>query len=284
MQYNQIIEGDALTVLQTMETASVQTVVTSPPYYKLRDYQVEGQLGQEATPDLFVQALVNVFSEIKRVLRLDGTCWLNLGDTMNDRQFLMMPARVALALQSDGWLLRQTIIWNKTNPMPEPVRNRPTTAHEYVFLLAQQERYYYDAEAIREPITSESSIARNKSTPRTFGKSGKHNLNRSDRGRLAKVRTEDGRNKRSVWTMPTEIYKDTNYAVMPSDLAATCILAGSKPGDVILDPFSGMATTAYAASKLGRNWIGIELQAEYIKLAEKRLYQQPLDLYGLEAS
>lgn len=281
---------------------SVQTCVTSPPYFGLRDYGHDGQIGLEKTPDEFVAKLVEVFREVRRVLRDDGTLWLNLGDsyaanrtyqvastlmngdTTNEAQacsgrgqkaadyglkpkdLIGIPWRVAFALQADGWYLRQDIIWHKPNPMPESVTDRCTKAHEYIFLLSKSERYYFDAEAIKEPSSQPERAGK---LERSFSTGKPDSVLRNDVGR-AVMRT-DTRNRRSVWTVTTKPYKGAHFATFPPDLINPCVLAGSRPGDIVLDPFGGSGTTGAVAKKHGRSAVLCELNPEYIKLAEARI-------------
>lgn len=286
--------GDALTVLRTLPADSVQCCVTSPPYWGLRDYGVLGQIGVEKTPTEYVGKLVAVFAEVRRVLRSDGTLWLNLGDTFinakgrahgvdpkpgarrfglrpNDvsvpgykrKDLAGIPWRTAFALQDDGWYLRSDIVWSKPNTMPESVKDRPTRAHEYVFLLTNSLRYFYDEKAIEEP-----AVVGARGSMFTKGKTAASGL-----GRVSQlVRAERSmRHARSVWTIPTQPYKGAHFAVFPPELPRRCILAGSRPGDVVLDPFAGSGTTCAVAKSLGRNFLGIELNETYIALAEKRI-------------
>jgi DNA modification methylase len=307
--------GDVRAVLATLPDGSVQTCVTSPPYYGLRDYGVDGQLGLEATPDAYVAAMVEVFRAVRRVLADDGTLWLNLGDSygatggdpysgFNARYFgkdwsgkqdqangafpasadretglrpknlLGIPWRVAFALQADGWYLRSDIIWAKPNPMPESVTDRPTKAHEYVFLLSKAERYYYDAAAIAEPFADErmGNPGGGGNYVRRVGATGFRN----DSDSLgAGVWNEDGarttRNARTVWPIATQPYTGAHFATMPEELARRCILAGSRPGDAVLDPFGGSGTTAAVAVGHGRRAVHIDLNPEYIQLARERI-------------
>jgi len=277
--------------------------VTSPPYYGLRDYGCAGQIGLEGTPNEYVEKLVAVFTEVKRVLKEDGVLWLNLGDSYasntkgsggpsskqdsnagsryNPRKFnhgvkekdlMGIPWKVAFALQADGWYLRQDIIWNKPNPMPESVTDRCTKSHEYIFLLSKSARYYYDAEAIREPVKDTSG--KNMRAP----KLGEHRKDGNYDTVTAKTYAEiKGANRRSVWTITTKPYKEAHFATFPEEIPRTCILAGSKKGDTILDPFSGAGTTGVVAEKLNRKYIGIELNPQYTKMADDRIYNvQPL--------
>jgi site-specific DNA-methyltransferase (cytosine-N4-specific) len=346
--------GDVREVLATMPAESVHCVVTSPPYWGLRDYgtglwdggdpdcdhtrppggtgadpkyganrgnaggaptpmgdtcvycgarRVDQQLGLEPTPDAYVQNMVEVFREVRRVLRRDGTCWLNLGDSYNanvgagfnanarigqqdtrvasglpPKNLLGMPWRVAFALQADGWYLRSDIIWAKPNPMPESVTDRPTKAHEYLFLLTRSPRYFYDADAIREKVDQPTRYAG------TF-RHGKYvnNSTYNNSGSLGpgeEVYTEldghTGRNRRSVWEIATEPYPAAHFATFPQALVEPCVKAGCPEGGTILDPFMGSGTTALVARKHGRRSIGIELNLEYADLAARRLSQLSL--------
>jgi len=298
-----ILHGDCRAVLPTLPEASVQCVVTSPPYYALRDYGVAGQIGLEASPDAYVAEMVAVFREVRRVLRDDGTCWLNIGDSyaggggfspgapsnavsktglyggakqggikpgkgIKAKDLLMIPARVALALQADGWYLRSDIIWHKPNPMPESVTDRPTSAHEHVFLLTKRAAYYYDADAVREACSDDSHGSPNV-TP-----GWKNEALGQGSGNLGKWTAEQkafGRNARNVWTIATHSYSGAHFATMPPELVERCIKAGSRPGDAVLDPFSGAGTTALVADRLGRNAIGIELNPTYAAMANHRV-------------
>ena len=300
-----ILNGDVRDVLLTLPAESVQCCVTSPPYFGLRDYGVGGQIGLEASPDDYVAELVAVFREVRRVLRDDGVLFLNLGDsyaanaasaagragfeshrgsdtpTLNTGQqgrtayrgngikpkdLLMIPARVALALQADGWWLRSDIIWAKPNPMPESVTDRPTSAHEHVFLLTKSARYYWDADAIAEPSVYPDDDRKARSAI---------DQKRYPGVKIAGVRpgsaTYPTRNSRSVWTIATQPYSDAHFATFPPELAERCIKAGSRPGDTILDPFAGAFTAPMVADRLQRNAIGIELNADYCDMARRRL-------------
>lgn len=298
-----IIVGDCREALRDLEPESVQCVVTSPPYYGLRDYGVDGQIGLEHTPSEYVDRIVDVMSEVRRVLRDDGTLWINLGDSYAgapggfqgkngqraSRTFtarievaksvaghrakclMGMPWRVALALIDDGWILRSDIIWSKPNPMPESVRDRPTRAHEYLFLFTKSGRYLYDADAIREPFVNGVDGA----TP--WGNNDRER-NRGGRGDGLTAGTgtgwrptATGRNRRTVWTILTRPYHGAHFATFPRDLVEPCVLAGSRPGDVVLDPFAGSGTTLQVAIELGRAAIGIEISPDYARLIDERL-------------
>ena len=334
--------GDCIEVMRTLDAGSVQTCVTSPPYFGLRDYGHDGQIGLEASPLEFVAKLVAVFAEVRRLLRDDGTLWLNLGDSYagswgaqgrpngdgqmatrsvasarqisehprfdgltgtrgrdegyKPKDLFGIPWRVAFALQQDGWYLRQDIIWHKPNPMPESVRDRCTKAHEYLFLLSKSPRYYFDAEAIAEPLAP-SSIER-LSQPTLDQQAGSDRVPGKTNGAMKAVgprfggnkygdddreesRTKSGeewtgsesgkRNKRSVWTVATMPFKEAHFATFPEALIEPCILAGSPPGGLVLDPFMGAGTTAVVATRLGRQYVGAELNPDYARIAEARI-------------
>jgi site-specific DNA-methyltransferase (adenine-specific) len=259
-----VLVGDAVERLQELPDGSVRTCVTSPPYWGLRDYGNDGQLGLEPTPQEFVENLCKVFDEVWRVLADDGTLWVNLGDSYANKSLAGIPWRFAFSMQDRGWYLRQDIIWAKPNPMPESVTDRCTKSHEYVFLLTKNPRYYFDNEAIKEPV----------SHPNLIGKTQKVSYHddsamRNDGNRV--VVRGDRRNKRSVWTVTTKPYKEAHFAVYPPELITPCILSGSAEGDTVLDPFSGSGTTGEVALTHGRNYFGIELNPEYAALSEKRL-------------
>jgi len=291
----EILQGDVRETLRALPEKTVQTCVTSPPYFGLRDYGVDGQIGLEPTPAEYVEQMVQVFREVRRVLRDDGTLWLNLGDSytgsannggeasktmqgtqaatgknlpskggagLKPKDLIGIPWRVAFALQAAGWYLRQDIIWHKPNPMPESVRDRCTKAHEYVFLLSKSERYFYDHEAVREPEVCGRmrGPALHRDTVSTNGNSG-----------LARRESDGFRNRRSVWTVATRPYKAAHFATFPSALIEPCILAGAPFDGLVLDPFTGSGTTAAVALQHGRRFIGCELNPDYIKLAEARI-------------
>ncbi|WP_115539990.1 DNA-methyltransferase [Xanthomonas campestris] len=347
--HQRIYVGDCLSTLPTLSNASVQTCITSPPYYGLRDYGMVGQIGLEETPAAYVARLVAVFEEVRRVLRDDGTLWLNLGDSyagswgaegrttshgnsaynasqmqrksianhpkrsrrvpasdelLKPKDLIGIPWRVAFALQEAGWYLRQDIIWSKPNPMPESVGDRCTKAHEYLFLLSKSPRYYFDQAAIREQAAA-SSLARwsqnldaqagsdrvpgkiNGAMKAVGGRSRRDNIARAGAvaahvlaGQQAAQHRADRapesfdtetRNKRSVWTVATKPFREAHFATFPEQLIEPCVLAGAPAGGVVLDPFMGAGTTAMVAERLGRGWLGIELNPEYALIAQERL-------------
>jgi DNA modification methylase len=344
-----ILTGDVRETLKSLPDGCVQTCVTSPPYWGLRDYGHSGQIGLEPAPDAYVAGLVAVFREVRRVLADDGTVWLNLGDSycasapgvcadpmstsglngisgvtyradrtsiraasrdktfpgLKPKDLVGIPWRVAFALQADGWYLRSDIIWSKPNPMPESVTDRPTKAHEYIFLLTKSARYYYDSEAICELASDamvmqmeqgyigeatkdyDSAGAQNPSSVKARIIAGKRRQGftsaRAEGGMGIAASGNEGRpyheqdwrkptrNKRSVWHVATQPYADAHFATFPEALIEPCILAGSKPGDTVLDPFAGSGTSGVVAIRHQRNFIGCELNPDYVKLTEKRI-------------
>ena len=299
-----LITGDAVASLLTLQDESAHCCVTSPPYYGLRDYGISGQIGAERTPDEYVEKVVGVFREVWRVLRNDGTLWLNVGDSYNssthwtgggpnagagntanvttsDRRGILkglkaknligIPWRVAFALQADGWLLRQDVVWNKPNAMPESVKDRCTRSHEYLFMFAKSSRYYYDHEAVMEPAVSDHASGNGyKRDARLSYK----NVDGSVRGNDSQWNGVGGmRNRRSVWTICTRPYKGAHFAVFPEELVRPCILAGCPAGGAVLDPFCGSGTTAAVACQEGRRSISVEISPEYTALYEKRMAQ-----------
>lgn len=317
----QILIGDCREKLRSMPDQSVHTCVTSPPYFGLRDYGHAGQMGLEPTPDEFVAAMVAVFREVRRVLREDGTLWLNLGDSyargfgggspgaksatnvgayegrksgkvpngLSQKDLIGIPWKVAFALQSDGWILRQDIIWHKPNPMPESVRDRCTKAHEYIFMFSKSPRYYFDADAIKEPAkygakgsefhtgkTGDHQLGRASAKPRESKKRGEFNGKTNELpGREAFRAITDMRNKRSVWLVSTKPFKGAHFATFPPDLIEPCILAGCPDEGLVLDPFFGAGTTGLVAKAHGRDCIGIELNPEYAAMARERVDAPP---------
>lgn len=300
-----VLHGGALETLRTLPSGSVQCAVTSPPYFGLRDYGVEGQIGLEESPDAYVATLVDVFAEMRRVLRDDGTFWLNLGDSYNnfrvqmgpgqaihgrdklngkpapdsgrrrgwaplkEKDRMMIPARVALALQADGWWLRDEIVWHKPRTTPFPANDRTVSAHEMVYLFAKRERYFFDWAAIEEPAAYAGQTRQYGKVFRRLNEAGSSAARNYDEDRIFTVR--ETRRARSVWSISPSPYKDAHFATMPVTLAEQCVKAGSAPGDVVLDPFGGAGTTALAARNLGRSAILIELKPSYCVLAKRRL-------------
>jgi len=262
-----ILTGDCREMLRTLEAGSVRTCVTSPPYFGLRDYGMDGQIGLEQTPEAFVTELVEVFREVRRVLSDDGTLWLNLGDSYGpEKQLLGVPWRVALALQADGWCLRSDVIWHKPNPMPEAVKDRPTKCHEYLFLLGKSSKYFYDHEAVKEA----STYTDNRLNKGRAAYDGKRN-GAQGQGQRAFAVVNEKRNKRSVWTITTKPFKGAHFAVMPEALVEPCVLAGSEEGDTVLDPFTGSGTVAVVALRHKRNFVGTELNPQYAEIAANRI-------------
>lgn len=304
-----ILKGDCREVLRTMEDESVHCVVTSPPYFGLRDYGVAGQIGLEPSPTEFVAEMIAVFRDVRRVLRQDGTLWLNLGDSYNahpgqrkttdkvgnkqltnagsnsigsrsvsdlkPKDLIGIPWRVAFALQADGWYLRQDIIWSKPNAMPESVQDRCTKAHEYMFLMSKSPRYWYDAAAIAEPHATPEEQRNTKH--------GKNAMRGPEairpRGNLEPTANaaeryyrEGGRNRRSVWEIATAPFSEAHFATFPPALIEPCILAGCPKGGTVLDPFGGAGTTGLVADRLGRNALLIELNPEYAEIAQRRIH------------
>jgi len=278
-QANFLINGEALNSLKKLPDSLVQTVITSPPYYGQRDYCAEEQIGTEESSNEYINRLLEIFDEVKRVLKEDGTLWINLGDKYIDGNLAGLPWKLALALKERGWILRSDIIWYKPNAMPSSVKNRPTTDHEYMFLFAKSSKYYYDADAIREPhVTfSENSkmrggrnhLGKKGGTPEQGKNSGNSNLHN---GRWDQAFHPKGRNKRTVWEVPLSKFRDAHFAVFPEQLIEPCILAGSSEGSIVLDPFFGAGTVGLVSMKKGRKFIGIELNEDYCKIATKRIF------------
>lgn len=275
-----VFVGDCRETLKTLGAETIQTCVTSPPYWGLRDYGHDSQLGLEETPDAYVASMVEVFREVRRVLRPDGTLWLNLGDSyasspgLKPKDLCGIPWRVAFALQTDGWWLRSDIIWSKPNPMPESVTDRPTKAHEYVFLLSKSKSYFYDAKAIAEPSVIGEYQPKNGGPSKYSLGSGRNDgssLRGSGPGSKSSFPTPAMRNARSVWRITPKPFRGAHFAVMPPELARRCILAGSRPGDTVLDPFSGAGTTLLVAEENKRLWIGCELSETYAEMALSRI-------------
>jgi DNA modification methylase len=301
---NKIEFGDCRETMRkwASEGVKAQTCVTSPPYFGLRDYGHDGQIGLEETPEEYIKAMVEVFRCVWDVLEDDGTLWLNIGDSyagnnsrasnngragfgnarekvvnrtgegLKTKDLIGIPWMLAFALRADGWFLRQDIIWHKPNPMPESVQDRCTKAHEYIFLMSKSQKYYYDHEAIKEPLKGE---------PETRDKNAEgYQADYSKGDRFSKgerVFGADGMaNKRSVWSVPVKPYTGAHFAVFPSELIEPCILAGAPVGGIVLDPFMGSGTTAQVSQDLGRQYIGCELNPAYEKLQKKRTAQTSL--------
>ncbi len=347
MQLNKIYQGDSLEVLKTLPSSSINCCVTSPPYYGLRDYGMTDQIGLEETPELFIARLVTVFNEVYRVLKPEGTLWVNIGDSyasapkkrvpahakknnqnclhqinkitggLKAKDLIGIPWMLAFALRAAGWYLRQDIIWSKPNPMPESVTDRCTKAHEYIFLLSKSNKYYFDAESIKT-LVSDATVIRmaqqlekQKGSDRVPGRTN-GTMKAVGPGRNARKGidvkggnqgaekgipamglkgngfkdhsgyfTPDGKligdgkaNKKSVWTVATMPFTEAHFATFPEDLIVDCIKAGCPLDGIVLDPFSGAATTGLVSRKLGRNFVAIELNPEYIELSDRRLFNE----------
>ena len=299
---NKIITGNAIEVLKELPDCTADCCITSPPYLGLRDYGVNGQIGLENSVEAYINRLTDIFREVRRVLKSDGTLWLNIGDryaTSNyeydnckRKDLIGIPWILAFALRDDGWYLRQDIIWEKPNAMPESVKDRCTKSHEYIFLLSKQSKYYFDYETIKEPAVGFNNIlpAGSKGTLRpnsrlrkgnirTFRGGGVYTKGQSFNNSAEIMRESHGnnenitglRNKRSIWTVATQGYKEAHFATFPEKLIELCVLAGSKEGGVVLDPFLGSGTTAVVAKKFNRGFIGIELNPKYAEMAKRRL-------------
>ncbi|MCH2132026.1 MAG: site-specific DNA-methyltransferase [Pirellulaceae bacterium] len=275
---DQILCGDAYEQLQQLPDDLVDTIVTSPPYYRQRDYQSPQQIGQEASVDTYVDRLVAVFSECRRVLKPTGSLWMVLGDKYINGCQLGLPWRVALALQEHEWILRSDVIWHKPNAMPSSVKTRPTTDHEYVFFMTQQQKYYYDADAIREPHVTFSKESRMRggrghffqrgSTPEKGKNRGDSNLHD---GRWDQAFHPQGRNKRTVWSISLSKVREAHFAVFPESLVETCLKASCPPGGLVLDPFLGSGTVALVARRLERHYLGIDCMPDYCDMAQRRI-------------
>lgn len=280
---NRIYHGDALSLLKSWPEQLVECVVTSPPYYQQRDYEGEAdQIGLEGSPPEYVERLVAIFRQCRRVLKDSGSLWLVIGDKYDNGELLGMPWRVALALVDDGWNLRSDCIWHKPNAMPSSTKSRPTLDHEYIFFFTKSKSYYYNADAIREPhvtFTPQSRMrggrghfGRRGGTPEAGKNGGDNNLHN---GRWDQAFHPLGRNKRTVWSIPLSKFRGAHFAVFPERLVQNCILAGCPEGGLVLDPFLGSGTTAVVAKKLGRRYLGIDCAEEYCALAKERIAQLP---------
>ena len=317
-----LYHGQALDVLREMPDESVNCVVTSPPYFGLRDYGVPGQIGAEASPAEFVAALAAVFREARRVLADDGTLWLNLGDSYSigngthtkdpqaskntdgsrsrgvrpsdlrtvatlmfdgvppAKNLLGIPWRVAFALQDDGWILRNDIIWAKPNAMPESVTDRLSTKHEHLLLFSKSRRYWFDLDPIREDYSPDAAARRAlygmNPSPKRYAPNDRNDADRAtSMGLGGATENPNGRNPGDVWTIPTQPFPGAHFATFPVELPRRCIAAGCKPGGVVLDPFSGSGTTGLAAAELGRRYVGIDINADYLELSLRTRLRQP---------
>ena len=302
-----ILYGDALKRLKDIPDGFVNCCVTSPPYWGLRDYGVDGQFGLESTPAEYIKKFTAIFSEVRRVLIDDGTLWLNLGDTYNGylgnshrgqkhsglnsnsrirrdkgcgisdptlkpKDLVGVPWMAAFALRNDGWYLRQDIIWHKPNPMPESVTDRCTKSHEYIFLMSKSRKYYYDYDNIKTPIKDTS---KNRYSQDIDSQKGSIRVPGKVNGNMKTVGGAEGMaNKKSVWTVSTRGFKEAHFATFPPDLIVDCIKAGCPEGGIVLDPFMGAGTTAVVAKKLGRHYLGIELNSKYIEISNKRIHDE----------
>ena len=302
-----ILQGDALTKLKEIPDETADMCVTSPPYYGLRSYNVDGQIGLEETPEKYISVLADVFDEVKRVLKPDGTLWVNIGDSyagsgkgawenktaqkevyvpdrdspqckmpktwdgIKAKDLIGIPWMLAFELRKRGWYLRQDIIWTKPNTVPESVMDRCTKSHEYIFLLSKESRYYFDHDAMQEPAVKEASFGVNRST-RYGGKKYSESPEVFYRTKSGNAYNYTGyRNRRDVWSIPTKPFAEAHFATYPEDLVFPCVMAGSREGGVVLDPFNGAGTTGVVCLKTGREYLGIELNPEYIEISEKRL-------------
>ena len=276
---NKIIIGDAENILDLLPKYSFDSIITSPPYFGQRDYNHTDQLGSESEVKEYVDRLVRILGKARNLLKNSGSLWLNLGDKYISGQLGGLPWRVALALSDDGWILRSDIIWHKPNAMPSSVMNRPTTDHEYIFLLAKTESYYYNADAIREPHVTFSEESQMRGGRGHFGKrggtpeagknGGSSNLHNA---RWDQAFHPKGRNKRTVWKVSLSKFRDAHFAVFPENLITPCVLAGTPEQGIILDPFFGSGTTGVVALNNKRNFIGIDINEDYCKIASKRIF------------
>ena len=282
-----VLLGDAM-ARQPISDNSVQAIITSPPYFNLRKYSEDKEheaveIGREKTVDEYVGHLVKAFRNLKDCLKDDGLLWLNLGDTFINKEMQGVPWRTALALANDGWILRTDVIWHKPNAMPSSVTSRPTIDHEYVFMFSKNKDYYYDADAIREPHVTFSENSKMKGGRKHFGQrggtpeqgknAGNSNLHK---GRWDQAFNPKGRNKRTVWSIPLGKFREAHFAVFPEKLVEIPLLASTRPGDLVLDPFAGSGTTGVVALKYGRRFIGIELEPRYVEMAQKRINEASL--------
>lgn len=302
-----IYTGDALDILKTMPSESVNMCVTSPPYYGLRDYGVDGQIGLEETPEAYIDRLTEVFREVRRVLRNDGTLWVNIGDSyagsgkgawdnkdaqkevyvpdrdspqskmaktwngIKPKDLIGVPWMLAFALRADGWYLRQDIIWQKPNPMPESVRDRCTKSHEYIFLLSKSQQYFFNHDAMKEQAVL-PAVEKQEKQPRYGGKKYTETPDKFNRTKSGNSYDYTGyRNRRDVWSVTTQPFAGAHFAVFPEKLVEPCVLAGSPADGTVLDCFNGSGTTGVVCAKNGRNYIGIELNPDYVELSNNRI-------------
>jgi DNA modification methylase len=322
--------GDVLETLKTLDTESVQCVITSPPYYGLRNYKMDGQIGLEQSPQEYIDTLVRIFREMRRVLKSNGVFWLNLGDTyssfkdgkqvkqtlvnsdkndipfsptrnpaimsaagLKNKDLMMLPASVAIALRNDGWYLRSEVVWAKPNPMPESVKDRPTRSHEMIYLFSKSAQYFYDNDAIKEECLWKDNRTGDRLSKRIQKRhvetAPKPHKNMMDDGQqpnsFHKNRANGGKdvyyemkNKRDVWTVSTSGFKGAHFATFPPKLIVPCVLAGSREGNTILDPFSGSGTTGVVALQNGRNYVGIELNPEYVEISKRRISESLMEI------
>ena len=322
MEIDKIYQGDSLGVLKTLEENTIDCCVTSPPYYALRDYGVDGQIGLEETPEKYIERLTEVFKEVHRVLKPNGTMWLNIGDSyagncsvtstgrcgmgkpreridhrvfdgIKPKDLIGIPWMLAFSLRNAGWYLRQDIIWHKPNPMPESVTDRCTKSHEYIFLMSKSQKYYFDYEAIQEEAVTQADRRIGKRVTYDGKRKGEEGTgNRAFVSLRTKNCQYDGqkpntmhlnremggadeayvvRNKRDVWSINVMPNKEAHFATYPPKLVSTCILAGCPEGGIVLDPFMGSGTTGIVANKLGRHYVGIELNPQYVEMAKRRI-------------
>ncbi|HEY2411604.1 MAG TPA: site-specific DNA-methyltransferase [Pirellulaceae bacterium] len=281
---NQIIHGDNLTVLKTWPANLVDCIITSPPYWRQRDYRGKSeQIGREQSPQEYIDRLTSIFGECRRVMKSTGSLWIVIGDKYDDGAQLGLPWRVALALIDDGWILRADCIWHKPNAMPSSAKSRPTIDHEYVFFFTKSKDYYYDADSIREPHVTFSENSRMRGGRRHFGirggtpESGKNGgSNNLHDGRWDQAFHPLGRNKRTVWSIPLSKFRDAHFAVFPESLVETCMRAGCPASGAVLDPFVGSGTVPLVAQRLGRSYLGIDCVAEYCQMARRRIQSRPV--------
>ena len=322
MEIDKIYQGDSLGVLKTLEENTIDCCVTSPPYYDLRDYGVDGQIGLEETPEKYIERLTEVFKEVHRVLKPNGTMWLNIGDSyagncsvtstgrcgmgkpreridhrvfdgIKPKDLIGIPWMLAFSLRNAGWYLRQDIIWHKPNPMPESVTDRCTKSHEYIFLMSKSQKYYFDYEAIQEEAVTQADRRIGKRVTYDGKREGEEGTgNRAfvslrtkncqydgQKPNTMHLKRENGgadevyvvRNKRDVWSINVMPNKEAHFATYPPKLVSTCILAGCPEGGIVLDPFMGSGTTGIVANKLGRHYVGIELNPQYVEMAKRRI-------------